>query len=207
MAGKKDKFYFENFVEAATCSCETANYLAKCLNDYNHDNIKEMMETIHSFENKGDIKKHEMSAALAKAFVTPVDREDLALISGCIDNVSDTIEEVLQCFYMYRIKKITPEAIEFGEKIVKCCELMKNVLSEFANFKKPEKLHEMIIELNHIEEECDKFYLESNKNLTKHCDNVLDIISWRDIYNKMEACADACEHVADSVEMVVMKNT
>lgn len=207
MASKADKYYFENFVEAADYAYKAAVYLEECLTHYNHDNIKEMLEKIHSYETEGDKKRHELSSALAKAFVTPVDREDLALISSCIDNVSDSIEEVLQCFYMYRIEKVTPEAIEFCTKIVTCCEIMKKVLSEFINFKKPEKLHDLVIELNHMEEECDKLYLHSNKSLSKYCDNVLDIVSWRDIYNKMEDCADACEHVGDSVEMVVMKNT
>lgn len=36
---------------------------------------------------------------------------------------------------------------------------------------------------------------------------VLDVLSWREIYDKMESCADACEHVGDCVDMVVMKNS
>ena len=36
--------------------------------------------------------------------------------------------------------------------------------------------------------------------------DVLDIISWREIYDCLEACADACEHVADTIETIVMKN-
>ena len=43
--------------------------------------------------------------------------------------------------------------------------------------------------------------------LRGECEDVLDVISWREIYDYMENCADACEHVADSVETVVMKNT
>ena len=207
MSGKADKFYFENFVQAADYACEAADYLAQCMSDYHSENIVEMLRRIHEIEHAGDNKKHEMSAALAKAFVTPVDREDLALLSQCIDDVSDVIEEVIQCFYMYRIKSVPPEAVEFVKKIIVCCTLMKNMLAEFINFKKPEKLHQMIVELNHMEEECDKLYLESNRSLTKHSDDIMEIVSWRDIYGKMENCADACEHVGDCVDTIVMKNT
>ena len=35
----------------------------------------------------------------------------------------------------------------------------------------------------------------------------LHVISWREIYAYLERCADACEHVADAVESVVMKNS
>lgn len=204
---KADRLYFENLVSAANYSCAAADYLVECLEDYQPANLKDMLATMHKHEHAGDSKKHEMSAALAKAFVTPVDREDLALISQNIDEVTDCIEEVLQVFYMYRIQSIVPEAVDFARKITDCCRLMKDMLVEFVNFKKPQKLHDMIIELSHKEEECDQLYIEATMLLNDRCENMMDIISWREIYNKMENCADACEHVGDCVETVVMKNS
>jgi len=65
----------------------------------------------------------------------------------------------------------------------------------------------MVVELNNMEEECDELYIESMMRLPDRCDNVMDIISWREIYNRMENCADACEHVGNCVDMVVMKNS
>lgn len=204
---KNDRMYFDNLIASADCACIAAAYLVDCLSQYRHEDLKKMLETMHKHEHDGDNKKHEMSAALAKAFVTPVDREDLALISQNIDEVTDSIEEVLQAFYMYGIKTMVPEAIVFAQKITVCCTLLKNMLVEFINFKKPEKLHNMIIELSHQEEVCDKLYIDATMALNEQCGNMLDIISWREIYNRMENCADACEHVGDCVEMVVMKNS
>jgi len=204
---KADRIYFENLIAAAECSCKAADYLVACMTNYNTDDMKNMLNSMHELEHAGDTKKHEMEKILAKAFVTPIDREDLALISQNIDEVTDSIEEVLQGFYMYRIKTITPEAIQFAKKIADCCTKMKEMLGEFINFKKPEKLHNLVVELNHMEEECDVLYIESTMILDERCDNTLDIISWREIYNRMEYCADSCEHIGDSVDMVVMKNS
>lgn len=204
---KADRMYFENLVNAAECACKAAEYLVECMTQYQTEDIKTMLSAMHELEHAGDTKKHEMEAALAKAFVTPVDREDLALISQNIDEVTDSIEEVLQAFYMYRIKVITPEAVEFAKKLAECCKLMKQMLGEFVNFKKPDKLHKLVIDLNHMEEECDVLYIESTMMLEERCENALEVISWREIYNRMENCADACEHIGDSVDMVVMKNS
>lgn len=204
---KADRLYFENLVASAEYACKAAQYLVQCLSEYQYDNLKDMLVTMHEHEHAGDGKKHEMSAALARAFVTPVDREDLALISQNIDDVTDSIEEVLQAFYMYRIQNIVPEAVEFAQRITECCSLMKTMLLEFVNFKKPQKLHELIVELSQREEVCDKLYIDATMLLNDRCDNVLDIISWREIYNRLENCADACEHVGDCVDMVVMKNS
>ena len=207
MANQADRFYFENFLASAEYACKAANYLVECLEDYRPDEIKLMLEKMHQIEHAADVKKHEMSSALAKAFVTPVDREDLALISANIDNVTDCIEETLQRFYVDRIKTVLPDAILFAKKISLCCSLMKDMLAEFVNFKKPAKLHEMIIELSGTEEICDSLYLDATMKIPDNCTDILDIISWREIYSAMENCSDACEHVGDCIEMVVMKNT
>ena len=207
MAAKADRLYFENLVSAADKACIAADYLVTILSDFHYDSMKEMMATMHEYEHAGDSIKHEMENALAKAFVTPVDREDLAAISHNIDDVTDSIEEVLQCFYMYRIKTVTPGAVEFAKKIADCCKQMKVMLGEFVNFKKPEKLHQLVVDLNHMEEECDILYIEATMALEDHFTNPLEIVSWRDVFNRMENCADACEHVGDCVDMVVMKNS
>lgn len=203
---KADRYYYENFVAAADCCCEAAKYLQECLATYDYSRIQEMLENMHALEHKADEKKHEMSAALAKAFVTPLDREDLALISQNIDEVADCIEEVVQRLYVDSIKEVVPQAVEFAGKIVDCCELMKQILVELVNFKKPKKLHEMIIELNHKEEDCDRLYLSAAHEATKN-EDLRMVIFWREIFDRLEKCADACEHVSDCVETVVMKNT
>ncbi len=207
MASKADKFYFENFIEAGECSKRAAVCLSSYLKSYDPEEIGAYLVRIHEIEHEGDSKRHAMSAALAKAFVTPVDREDLALISSNIDNVTDVIEEVVQRLYVDRIKRILPEAIIFADKLVECCDLMTEMLCEFENFKKPARLREMIIELSNKEEECDDLYLKSLLAIYDHCQDPLEIIFWREIYEHLEKCADACEHVGDVVETVVMKNS
>ena len=204
---KSDKFYFENFLTAADCCGKAAAYLQECLTNYDYANIQTMLEKMHELEHSADGVKHEMTAVLAKAFVTPLEREDLAQISANIDEVADFIEEVLQRIYVNRIQTIMPEAIQFAGKIVECCDMMKEMLGELANFKKPKKLHEMIINLSHKEEECDKLYLEATLKAAEFSSDVLTVIFWREIFDKLEKCADACEHVGDSIETIVMKNT
>ena len=148
-----------------------------------------------------------MNEALAKAFVTPVDREDLDMLSLQLDDVTDQIEEVLQMFYINNVPESKPAAVEFAKNIVRSCELLCTLMEEFENFKRSKKIHSLIVELNDVEEECDKLYLASMRELSKNTSDVLAVIAWRDIYKCLEACADACEHVSEGVGTVIMKNT
>lgn len=204
---KGDKFYFDNFMECAALSHKAAVYLAECLDNYDSGKITQMLEHMHEIEHSADMKKHQMNAALVKAFVTPVDREDLDMLSQQLDDVTDTIEEVLQKFYIYDIKTIRADVEDFTKNIVKSCELLNAIMAEFENFKRSRKIRELIIELNNAEEECDKLYLASMHKLTKSGADVLEILSWRKIYECLEECADACERVSECIGSVVMKNT
>ncbi len=204
---KNDKFYFENFIATTELAKKASNYLVECLEKYEADKIDDMLKNMHEIEHLADDKKHEMDRALAKAFVTPVDREDLDVLSHQLDDVVDLIEEVLQKFYIYDIKVMKQSAIEFAKNIVKACDFLYKIMTEFENFKRSKSLHKLIVDLNDLEEDCDKLYLTSMRELTKETKDVLENVSWRNIYASLEACVDACEHASDCVVSVIMKNT
>jgi len=204
---KGDKFYFENFAASAALSKAAADYLVKCLENYDRNSMQQMLKDLHEIEHEADVKKHEMNEALAKAFVTPIDREDLDMLSHKLDDVTDRIEEVLQKFYIYNISTVVPSAVEFAKKLVRSCELLCDLMDEFENFKRSKKVRALIVELNDVEEECDTLYLASMLELTKNSTDVLETVSWRKIFDVLEACADACENVSECVGTVIMKNT
>ncbi|MBQ3003419.1 MAG: DUF47 family protein [Clostridia bacterium] len=204
---KSDKFYFENFASGTALSKQAAMYLVECLENYSPDKLEEMLKEMHAIEHNADKKKHEMNEALAKAFVTPVDREDLDMLSHNLDEVADTLEEVLQKFYIYDIRTVEPSAILFAKNLVKACELLCELMGEFENFKRSKKIRGLIVALNDVEEECDRLYLQSMRALTQKNADALEIVSWHKVYGALEACADACEHVSECVGSVIMKNT
>ena len=204
---KSDKFYFENFSQCTAFSKSAADYLVTCLENYNPEKIEHMLEEIHQIEHNADAKRHEMGDALAKAFVTPIDREDLDMLSHDLDNVTDKLEEIVQKLYINNIKEINPNAIIFAKNIVKACEYLCDLMAEFDNFKKSKKIQSLIIKLNDIEDDCDTLYLTSMRDLMKNSTDVLVTISWREIFDCFESCADACEHVSECIGSVIMKNT
>lgn len=204
---KGDKLYFDNFSECASLAQKAASYLVACLENYDAGNIEKMLGEMHVFEHSADMKKHEMNAMLAKAFVTPVDREDLDMMSQQLDTVLDLLEEVLQKLYIYNVERIEPAAIVYAKHLVRSCELLCEIMCEFENFKKSKKLHSLIVECNDVEEECDKLYLITMHELTKKSTDALVTLAWHKIYDCLEACSDACEHVSECVGSIVMKNT
>ena len=84
--------------------------------------IKEDMDKMHDIEHEADTKKHEMLAVLMKAFMTPIEREDIMLLSSCLDEVTDKIEDVVLRMYCNNIHDILPAAIDMARIVVDSCE-------------------------------------------------------------------------------------
>ena len=207
MSKKSDSYYFENFIQCVDCGCQAARMLEENLAHFSEGDLEDRIRKFHEIEHDADKKKHEMMGVLVKAFITPIEREDIIQLSQCIDEVTDKIEDVMIRIYINNVKSIRPEAIEFTKIIIRCCETLKEIMQEFADFKKPKTLHGLIVEINALEEEGDRVYMEIMRRLHSEVSDPMEIIAWREIYNYLEKCCDACEHVADVVESVMMKNT
>ena len=207
MSKKSDSYYFQNFIECVECGCQAAKMLEDNLNHFDTGLLQDKLDELHRIEHDADKKKHEMMAVLVKAFITPIEREDIILLSQSIDEVTDKIEDVLIRIYINNVQQIRPEALAFIKVIIRCCEALKEVMEEFADFRKSKTLHGLIIEINALEEEGDRLFIESMRRLHAEVTDPIEIIAWREIYVYLEKCCDACEHVVDVVESVIMKNT
>lgn len=204
---QNNSFYFDNFIACADYSCQAAHLLDKAMREFTPERVTQMLDEMHSVEHAGDEKKHELLNVLAKAFITPIEREDIIELGHNIDEVTDKIEDVLLRMYCNNVKSIRPDALEMVAVAIKCCEEMKTMLKEFPNFRRSKKLHEHIIRINTLEEDADQLFINSMRDLHTTCSDPVTIMIWREIYIYLEKCIDACEHVADTVESVMMKNS
>lgn len=207
MSRNKGQTYFDAFVELVGYSCKAAGLLKEILNKYNAEQLPGKMKEMHEIEHGGDQARHRMIQKLAREFITPIDREDIMALADSIDTVTDTIEDVLMRMYMFNIGKVTEHALKMTDVIVKCCNALKTALDEFYNFRKSAKLHDLVVEVNRLEEDGDALYMEATRKLYVECDNYKELAAWDTIYHYLEKCCDSCEDVANAIESVIMKNS
>ena len=207
MSKKQDAFYFDSFLSCADYACQAAHLLEKTMGNYQPQNIKQKLDEMHAVEHAADQRKHELLSVLVKAFITPIEREDIILLSQNIDEITDKIEDVLLRLYCNNIQAIRTDALKLVNVVIRCCDEVKTLLAEFADFKRSKTLHEHIVQINTLEEEADELFISSMRTLHTSCTDPIAITVWREIYIYLEKCVDACEHAADTVESVVMKNS
>ena len=113
----------------------------------------------------------------------------------------------MQRFYMYDVHFMHDDALEFARLIKQSCVALDKAMDDFRNFKKSKKFKELIIDVNSYEEEADQLLIKVIRDLhTKDCDKPMRVLVWSQIFNRMEKCSDACEHAADSMSTILLKN-
>ena len=207
MAKKNEHNYFNMLVEMVECSSRAADLLEKILKDFKIDSLNTYLKELHAIEHEGDNLKHRLVEKLVREFITPIEREDIMAITSQIDDVTDTVEDVLLKIYMFNLQTIDPNAVKFVDIVKQCCQALLNVFKEFSDFKKSKNINTFIIELNRLEEEGDALYMDAVRALYTSDVGAKESAAWTEIFNVLEKCCDTCEHTADLVEHVIMKNS
>ncbi|HHX72994.1 MAG TPA: DUF47 family protein [Clostridiales bacterium] len=203
---KKAGDYFSRFTAMAEFSTQAAEKLQAILDDFSPHHMTVWMEEMHEIEHSADNTKHEIIRLLDKDFLPPFERDDIIRLANELDNVTDAIEDVLQRLYMYNVKSIRPESQDMAEVLLKSCRLLKQTLEEFPNYKRSDCLHDQIVEINRLEEVGDRMYVDATHSLFVGGEDALVTLAWTEVFRCLEVCFDSCEHAANVVENIVMKN-
>ena len=206
MAKRNGFDYFDRFIKLTEYSYRAAKLLDDTLRNYNKETLQKNMVTMHEIEHTADLEGHEITKRLAKEFITPIEREDILQLVHKIDDITHCIEDVLLHMYMYNVRVIKEDAIKFSALILAACEELIAAFKEFKNFKKSKEIHNIIINVNKLEEEGDNLYTEIVRKLHLTSLDAIDIMTWTIAYNRLEKCSDACEEAVNVIESVIMKN-
>lgn len=204
---KLNNDYFEMLTTLSTYVIKGSEVLEEIFRDYNSGTIKEIMTEMHMVEDTADAAHHKIRNALAREFITPIDREDISMIAYEIDEVIDGIEDIVIRMYMFNIDTLRSEAFEFITVINQCAHEMHRMMTEFKNFRKSERIGESIIEINRLEELGDAIYVRAIRRLYTDETESVQILAWTELFNQMEQCCDDFEDVAELIHSVLMKNS
>jgi len=210
MAKKSKKLdYFSAFAKQAKLATEEAKILIEAIENFKDcESLEEVMQRAHAIENEGDEICHDIFTAIATDFITPIEREDIMQLTQFLDDILDYIEDVMQRFYMYDIEGMHDNALEFAQIIIKSCQAIEAAMEDFRNFKKSKNFRQRLIEINSFEEDADALFMRIMRDMhINDKDDPLKILVWSQIFARMERCTDACEHTADTMRTVMLKNS
>jgi predicted phosphate transport protein (TIGR00153 family) len=199
----REEQYFTLFAQMTSYINDAARTLVEMLSHHDGD-YQEYVQRIKSIEHACDDLTHNVATRLNQSFITPFDREDIYMMSKALDDVVDLIDGAARAVVMYDIHEITEPAKQLAGVIQRMAVQLHEVVSMLQ---KPKGVTERLVEIHRLENEGDDIYQRAVGALFVDNRHPLEVIKWKDVYEKLEAAIDRGENVANIIEGVIIKHS
>jgi uncharacterized protein Yka (UPF0111/DUF47 family) len=108
--------------------------------------------------------------------------------------------------FLYRIKEPAPELKEQARILNGAITNVKKIVYALRNMKNSRMILETCVEINTAENEGDVVMRNAVTRLFENEEDVLEIIKWKEIFERIEYAIDVCEDVSNIAEGIVLKN-
>lgn len=202
----KGNDYFALISTQTACCVQAAELLCGFFEEYSADMLLQRKKEIHAIEHQADEIQHEILRKLSTEFITPIEQEDIVHLVQIIDDVTDALDNVLLECHMYHIVRLPAGAEAFSKHVLSCVKTLHDATAELKNFKKPTQLRALLVAVNTMESKADDAYVEYVHSLFGTDADVRGLLGGKAIFDSLEACCDLCEHAADVIDQIIMKN-
>ena len=196
--------FFDLLAESAA-NLQLASHTLVDLMEHYQD-VPDKVGEIKRLEELGDEIIHRIMTELHKAFITPLDREDIAILGERLDDVLDCIEEAARYMVEYKIPQPTASAKHLSLLVSLCTDIVVKSMDVLRT--KGGKLQQLIPmkdQLNNLENEADRVTSQAMAELFESND-AINIIKWKEVYGQLEGATDRCEEIAVILEGIVIKH-
>jgi uncharacterized protein Yka (UPF0111/DUF47 family) len=198
---KEDHFY--DFLER---QAKLAHEAAIELQRLGTDDVHDVRKAVHDKEKQADKVAHELEDALAKTFVTPLDREDLHKLSTLLDDIADRAHATASAFDMFSIETPSESATKLMALLVRTTQKLSDLLPSLRNHDW-DAIRAARRELKVLEKEGDEIYRSSMRSLFS--DTSIDarsLIREKEVIQILEDAVDTCEDVAEYLANLAVKH-
>ena len=196
--------FFDLFEDCARNIVKVAQTLKEMVDTWQF--VESRVAEITEMEHAGDTITHNIITQLNCTFVTPFDREDIALLAHSMDDIVDLIHAAADAMLIYKIESPTDRAKELAEIIVQAANEVERAIHRLRRHSDLKQIFEPCVEINRLENMADRVFRAAMAELFDDTPDVAQVIKWREIYEHMESATDRCEDVANVLEGVALKH-
>ena len=199
----RDRVFYDHFASFAQTAVTAAEHLHEMLIHY-PDAREERFRAIVECESKGDETLHEIRGRLNQTFVTPIDREDILELGSALDDVIDFTEETADYLGLYAIEAPMEQAQRLAKILLDATRAIQEAMPSVRDFGDASG---PIHEVHRLENEADRVSRDAIASLfNREGVDPMVVIRWKDIFARLEQAIDSCEHVADVIDEIIVKN-
>ena len=168
--------------------------------------LQEIREEVQKLEHQGDALFRKMEEALAKTFVTPIDREDLHQLSVELDDVLDLTNLTARSCALFDIDRPSPAMCALVDKLGECTATLHAAMPKLRQHAYADLIEAVRI-LKRFEKEGDEIFREAIRVLFR--DPAIDakaLLREKELLEHVENAIDHCDRVGKTLTNLAVKN-
>ncbi len=200
----KNPEFFVKFDEQADLIVEATLSFEELVT--NLEDVPQKIEAINFIEKRGDQITHDIAVMVAEAFVTPIDREDIARLANVLDDILDFIQGAATRLSMFQITETNLGLVNLAKIMVESGKILREAITRMKNF---EDVADLTKKMSELESQGDRINRQSIADLftdAKDVSDVLELLKWKEIIEKAENAIDKFEDVLEMLESVIIKH-
>jgi uncharacterized protein len=197
--------FFKLFREQNDILVDTSEVLFELFDDYTH--IADKCGKIIRNEQAGNDISKEIARQLSLTFITPIDREDIHSINMAQEDVLNSMRAISTRIGLYHFTRITAGTRDLVLKLKLMIGFISSMLDRLS---KKEEVEELSGKVKELKIEADMLLLvllgEIYERQTETQGDLLDIIKWSHIYDRIEETFANTEVLSNTIEGITLKN-
>jgi predicted phosphate transport protein (TIGR00153 family) len=181
------------------------------------DRIAELKDRIFEKEAEADSIKHQLRANLPRSLFMPVDRRDLLEVLTLQDTIANVAQDIAGLLYERKMSipdflreplvVLTARCVDTVDLSAKVIEELDELLAIGFRGREVDRVDEMLVNLNAVEDETDELGIALARALFEHEDELkpVSVMMWYRIIEWVGDLADYAEKVGDHLRLLIAK--
>jgi predicted phosphate transport protein (TIGR00153 family) len=204
MALTRDAVFWNSFTQLAGKALEAAKLVEQMFNDLSK--AKSLAEQVKKLESEGDTITHEVVKALHKTWITPLDREEIHDLISSLDDVLDSIDGAAARVMLYELSETNDEIKALAKVLVDSTTDLVKLVENLQDIKDAEAMISLCRAIGVHEDVADEVFRKAIARLFKQEPNAIEVMKWRDIFERLETATDRAEDAANVIEGIVLEH-
>jgi len=201
----KSPKFFDLFREQNRITTNAATVLDKMAQEFT--NCEDHCQVINILEAEGDAINRTIIRELSTTFITPIDREDIHEINSSQETVLNHIQSVSNRIGVYGLSEIRFPAKRMISGVK---EMVMGVGVMLGKLGSGQEVSDTVAQAKQLKKECEMLLLSGLGELydipSPSPADVLEIIKWTQIYDRIDKLFNRTWQLAKSIEGIVLKN-
>ena len=200
----KEYAFFDYFDQLISLDKQMSILFLTMMN--NEEGRDDISRQIKDLERHADKLSRSCTDLLYKTFITPIERNDIFTLVKRLDDLADQLNAAAYRMSAYDVIGIRYEAVEFATIIQSCIEELTVAVKELRIMKNKNHILDCCKRVHDLENQADEILRRAVSRLFKEGE-VLMLIKWKEIFERLEKAVDRCEGIASTIEGIMIEHS